>query len=298
MDRFLEVTRAASSRAELHESFVVLVQQVTGSPRVEFRPVGGPRRVRLCGSPRDIIRAKSNLEWPLFYRGEPVGMLSIAVGPGCRLSRSMEDCLRSLCSLAAMADRVLAREYESRFSNLAQGRAVTHPRAILLPFLRQLVLLARRRREPLTIMAIGLDASVLHDRPADAHEMTERVANAVIGAIRESDLLVRDDDRTLVTVLPNSSAGNAPWIAESIVRAVAESQPEPAEGTPTASVSVGGSTYPDDARDAGLLLDIAFDALRRAMQTGPGRVVVANQEARPPQVIWPNGFGPASVRAS
>src|SRR5690606_18479677 len=96
------------------------------------------------------------------------------------------------------------------------------------------------------------------------------------------DLVVQDDDRTLIAVLPNASAANAPLVAESVILAVAELT----ERLGSSGVLVGVSSFPDSSREADVLLGVALEALRHAREAGLGRIVVADQD----------GFSPREVR--
>lgn len=261
----------AATREEIHDALLAEVQERTGAERVLIQPRSGPRRIRTTANADGRDDEGDGLTLPVQFRGERFGALAIP-GPRARkLPGGTVEQLTLFCELAAAAERALIGERSLRCSDPV-GSGQIHPPGLLLPFLRQIVLLARRRREPVSVLAIGA-----------VHEAVDPLVGVVLDVIRESDLVVREGDRTLIAVLPNASAVHAPQIAEAILLAVAED-----EG-PAASLadrlSIGVAVFPDAVRDGVGLLDLALGSLREAHRLGR-RIEVATPAAAMPTVVW------------
>jgi GGDEF domain-containing protein len=220
---------------------------------------------------------------PIRYRGELVGTL--LVFPRRRtLPTALVTSLESLCAIAAIGDRLLGREPMLRVADPSLPESRLRSRALLLPILRQLILLARRRREPISILAIGLDRPRSATDTIVAVEHLEAIDPAIaatLGTLRESDLVVHQDPRTLIAVLPNASLANAPIIAEAIIRAVTEAMgPDPVPG-----LAVGIASLSAEVREADVLLDLALEALRRARLNAESPIIVADQGSFTPHLL-------------
>ncbi|RUL88478.1 nucleotidyl cyclase domain-containing protein [Tautonia sociabilis] len=283
LSRFLSRVGSASRREEVHELFLRTAMELTGARRVELRPVGGARRILVTPS-GGAFAPGEGFTMPVRYRGEELGSLTVWTRTGRRPRPSQVESLESLCAIAAIVDRLLGREPMLKLSAPPSPSADGRPRAMLLPFLRQLILLSRRRREPLTVFALGLDRPIgtpgeILSRAVDG--ASDPVLGAILDSIRESDLVVQDDPRTLIVVLPNASAVNAPLIAESVLRAADEA----AENDCREGPCIGVSCFPDDSREADVLIDVALEALRRARLSAEFRVVIANRSGSFPRIV-------------
>ncbi|WP_152050190.1 diguanylate cyclase [Tautonia marina] len=283
LPRFLEAVGASTQRDEVHTLLLRSAQALTGAPRVEIRPVGGPNRVLQS---RSLFgqASESPLQFPIRYRSDLLGTLLVSPFQGRRIPSSVRTDLESLCAIAAIGDRLLGRERHLRLSIPADPGLVLHPNIFLLPHLRQLVLLARRRREPLGVLAIGLPDQL--DESGSASQSipdtaSDRILHAVMGTLRESDLVVQHDERTLIAVLPNASTDNTTVIAETVARSILEVT----DWDEFTRVAIGAACSPDDAREADVLLDVVMDALRRAREEGLGQIVIADRDAFIPRVV-------------
>ncbi|QDV33651.1 nucleotidyl cyclase domain-containing protein [Tautonia plasticadhaerens] len=281
LSAMLDGVGRSTRREEIHDLLLRAARALTGSNRVEVRPVGGPNRVlvsRSSPAPGEPVRL------PVRFRGEPLGTLLVSPRGRRPIPPATVSQLESLCAIAALADRLLGREPLLRLADPSLPESRLKPRALLLPILRQLILLARRRREPLTVLAIGLDrpASMAEAiLPAGGAGSVDPSISLVLGTLRESDLVVMDDPRTLIAVLPNASNLNAPMIAESILLAAAGAT----DDEPTAPLAVGVAGLSDRVREADVLLDLAQEALRRARLRPGGGILVADQDSFTPGVL-------------
>jgi GGDEF domain-containing protein len=284
LSSFLASVGNATRREEIHDLLLRASRALTSAPRVEVRPLGGPTRVMVS---RSSPTPGAEVRLPIRYRGELVGTL-LVFPRGRTLPSATLTSLESLCSIAAIGDRLIGREPMLRVADPSLPESRLRSRALLLPILRQLILLARRRREPISILAIGLD------RPQPAIETIVSVEHleaidpaiaATLGTLRESDLIVHQDSRTLVAVLPNASIRNASIIAEAIIRAVTEAMdPEPAPG-----LAIGVVGLSDELREADVLLDVAVEALRRARLNAESPIIVADQGSFTPHLLPEGG---------
>lgn len=283
LPRFLDAVGASTRRDEVHLLLLQSAQELTGAPRVEIRPVGGPNRVLQS---RSLFgqASESPIQLPIRYRSDLLGTLLISPYQGRRIPASMRADLETLCAIAAIGDRLLGRERHLRLSLPAAASPGLKPNALLVPYLRQLLLLARRRREPLGVLAIGLpdlidestaSSELISDGPSD------RIITTVMGTLRESDLVVQHDDRTLIAVLPNASSENTALIAETVARSILEIT----GWDESSQVAIGASCTPDDAREADVLLDVAMEALRCAREAGLGQIVISDRDAFLPRFI-------------
>lgn len=283
LPRFLEAVGASTQRDEVHTLLLRSAQELTGAPRVEVRPVGGPNRVLQS---RSLFgqASEASFQFPIRYRSDLLGTLLVSPYQGRRIPTSVQTDLETLCAIAAIGDRLLGRERHLRLSLPANPGSVLNPNPFLVPHLRQLVLLARRRREPLGVLAIGLPGQLDKSGAASVSipdSASDRIPHAVMGTLRESDLVVHHDERTLIAVLPNASTENTNVIAETVARSILEVT----DWDDFTRVAIGAACSPDDAREADVLLDVAMDALRRAREEGLGQIVIADRDAFFPRVV-------------
>jgi GGDEF domain-containing protein len=283
LPRFLDAVGASTRRDEVHNLLLQSAQELTGAPRVEIRPVGGPNRV-LQSRSRFGQASETPLQLPIRYRSDLLGTLLVSPFQGRRIPSSVQAELETLCAISAIGDRLLGRERNLRISLPAETGTVLKPNAFLLPHLRQLVLLARRRREPLGVLAIGLPTPIEssgNTSVAISDGASDRITHAVLGTLRESDLVAQHDERTLIAVLPNASPSNTALIAETVARSILEVT----DWDEFARVAIGAACSPEDAREADVLLDVAMEALRRAREEGLGQIVVADRDAFLPRTV-------------
>jgi len=278
LDRFISETNAVTDRAELHALIVQRVLEWTGAARIELNPRGAPRRVGLAAG--EAVAGSPDIVLPIRHNGEEVGILSVqfARPTDRKLDDLDRDHLKSLLAIAALHDRLLSLQRELRLSTaIGQSEGVL-ARPILMPFLRQSTRLAHRRREMLTVLAIGLDREsgvfkILGD--GQLAGLIKVAGKAVRGRLRESDLVVQYEHGILVALLPNTSSKDVPVVAEAILGAVAADEDSSAYPVET-TVSIGAATFPDDAKEPDLLLDIALESLRKARAAGRGHVSIAD----------------------
>ncbi len=140
---------------------------------------------------------------------------------------------------------------------------------------------AKRHREPVSLLCLGIDRlaairDLLGHEVADG--LVEEVARKVSSLVRSSDIVARLDDNRIVVLLMRARSLSASSIARIICRAMTEVTRTVPE-LPSATVSIGVTEFPTNARNAISLLDACDDALAQAQSQGQSQVVLA--QARP-----------------
>jgi diguanylate cyclase (GGDEF)-like protein len=103
-----------------------------------------------------------------------------------------------------------------------------------------------------------------------------QIAQLVRGKIRSADVVARYGGEEFVIVLPETAKDNAVRAAERLHRAIRTNKIKTREfGDLVITVSIGVSTYPDDAIDAHGLVRAADKALYEAKGNGKDRIEVA-----------------------
>jgi diguanylate cyclase (GGDEF)-like protein len=98
----------------------------------------------------------------------------------------------------------------------------------------------------------------------------KRVGQILSEALRKVDTVARWGGEEFVLVLPRADRAYAADLGERLCAAVRGTR---FEGLPGVTISMGIATYPDDARDLGVLVDCADAALFAAKKRGRDRVV-------------------------
>ena len=147
--------------------------------------------------------------------------------------------------------------------------------------------LPRSRREALSLSLLFLDLDHFkqyNDRwgHPEGDAALRRVANALVGSIRTSDLAFRSGGEELTVMLHGCGKPQAIEVAEKIRRAVAASAPGTASGQKI-TVSIGISTFPEDGVAATELVERGDAALYAAKAQGRDRVAAASAAPTPAQ---------------
>lgn len=298
--------REARGVAELHQALARLACQAFGAGRAEVidpAAPNGPARLACWpaeGRPvatdstasRETIltcRAEAppppatepdgaTLRLPIRAGGADRGVLVLHADGHRRWSSRSIRRLTTLTTLAAAADQALWAR------GLATERTARDPvtglpdEAFLATYLEKAMAQARRRHEPLSVLAIAPDrlAAVRESYgPRISDAALQRVARAVVATLRGGDLVARVSADRLVAVLPMAQMADALAVAEAVRRAIGEAGMAGATHVPlTATIGVAG--FPSDAEEPEDLLAAAVAALGHARSQGRNRV------ARPP----------------
>ena len=276
IDEFSDFIAEAYEPGTVDQALVNSAWRIAGPDARDVRVVRGERAPN--PSIGDTAKTAHFVEFPLRFGGQVAGALQIVFDEPYQFSTERHRQLTTLAVLAA------AVPHQSPSLTPVVKKHPTHdlttglPNSMFLsPFLRYAFALSDRRREPLSLLYIGVDRLTairdLHGAEiADAS--LDRVGQATIGTLRTSDLLARLDDGRLVAVLPGASADSARAVAESIRAAVATLNPL-STTLPTLAVSIGVASYPESAGDPIALRSAAAAALTVARSKGSDQVMIA-----------------------
>lgn len=147
---------------------------------------------------------------------------------------------------------------------------------------------ARRQQEKLSFAMIDID-HFKHYNDKNGHplgdEALRAVAKAIVGAVRDIDLVFRYGGEEMSVILPATDKDGARVAAERIRKAVEQQSFVGAEEQPLGklTVSIGLATYPYDSISKEGLINTADSALYRAKSKGRNRVEVYGDD-----LIWDN----------
>lgn len=251
LDDFAKRLARASTTAEVRTALADAARKL-GGRRV-------PEALRTPAGPSVVL--------PLRFGGRDLGSLTLVIDPA-RWSERQRLRLETLAALAAAAEIALGST--RRPGSALRPESVRDPAtglpsaAFLETHLTQALALAKRRKEPLVLMAVELGGlALLRDRdgPEFAGMALNLAARALAGTLRASDLVVRLDGDRLAAVLPGAGKLDAVRLGEVVRRAVAEAGV--ASSVPTElTASVGIAAYPDDAHTPLALRAACEEALR------------------------------------
>ena len=285
IDIFADIVAGSEKSARIDEALITLARRIAGpAVREVVLDREGPAR-HLRGPAREgMSRA---VDFPLRYRGRDLGSLGVVLDAPHQLSPELRRRLTTLAMFAALAELADEAPRAKETSALPAPQPAANPTfdnaiglpnaAFLSPFLSHTIALSDRRREPVSLLSIGVDRidaiRKLHG-PEFANEAIRKVGRIIAGTLRTSDLVACLDDGCLVAVLPGASVADALMVAESVRSAVDETGIA-SISLPLLTVSIGAATYPIHAADFTALRAAAVDALAIARSKGRNRVVAA-----------------------
>jgi len=303
---FAELVRGEPTASVLRSSLVLTAARITRASQVELEldpEVGGrsqvvarwpepehppatvehdPSMARRSwrGNPESTLRTirgvAATLGIPVRIDGRIRGVLRLWRTDGRTWPHRTVRLLTTLTVLAASAERT----GPGRFDLGSTRDTVSGARnaAFLSAFLTHALALAHRRNEPISLLCIGTDNSTHESKgkvcPEVADAWLHRIARAMIGTLRTSDVVARLDDGRFMAVLPASGISDALVVAESVRRAVGEAGLASGVLVPP-TVSIGVAGFPDHASEPGTLIASASEALARARAQGTNRVGLA-----------------------
>jgi len=289
LDEFADLVAEVTESRAVDEALIPLARQLAGPRVLEVTVVrcDANRFWTVADPSEEEQQAKSHVvAFQLRFGGRMSGMLRVVLDGPHRLSIERHRRLTTLAVLAAGAiarDPAASRE-DSRLPTPDSKPHPTHdletglPNAVFLAsFLSYALALSERRREPLSLLYIGVDrlGAIRDVHGAEfADEALRKVGRTISGTLRTSDLLARLPDGRLVAVLPGASVNDALMVAEAVRAAVA------ATGCLSITVSdltasIGVASYPENAGDPIALQSVAAAALADARSKGRDHVVIA-----------------------
>ena len=148
---------------------------------------------------------------------------------------------------------------------------------------------ARRTGEPIALAMIDIDRFKLYNdhygHPA-GDDCLQRVAAALTGNLRETDLVARYGGEEFAIVMPRTGTAEAARVAERLrASIVALAEPHILADTKIVTVSIGvAALVPERGSTAEALLELADVELYRAKHDGRNRIRVAGVPMRAPRL--------------
>lgn len=219
----------------------------------------------------------SEIALPLKLRDQVIGVMNVEDE---RLNAFGEDDLRLLSTLASQIAVAIenARLYEEQ-----EKQAITDEKTGLFNYrhfqrvLRDELRRAKRYRHPLSLLMLDVD-HFKHYNDRWGHprgdEVLKLLAQIMRENVRDVDVVVRFGGEEFMVVLPETGKSEAERMGERIRKAVRENDfpggGEQPEGRLT--VSIGVSTFPEDAQEAEAVVDRVDQAMYRAKSKGRDNV--------------------------
>jgi diguanylate cyclase (GGDEF)-like protein len=175
------------------------------------------------------------------------------------LARSIDQMRQAV---SEREDRIMRLAYHDALTGLAN-----RPR--LMDRLEQLIAVARRTQQPVSVLLMDLDRfKYVNDALGHQHGdvVLQEVARRLTSLLRDSDTVARLGGDEFAVLLPQTSSSAAEAVAAKVTAAL--DQPIEIEGQNVdVGASVGIATYPEHGADAATLLrdaDVAMYAAKRA----------------------------------
>ena len=282
----LVVTTARLARASRVE--LELEDESGGRPRLvaswpEPQPpttidAHAPMRGRIiAATPRRGSRGLgASLGLPIRIDGRIRGVLRLWRSDGKSWPHHTVRVLTTMTVLAASVERSAF----ARFDGGGTRDTISGARnaAFLNAYLTHALALSRRRGEPISLLCIGTDEAMPDSKSKSCPEVAgawlHRIARAMVGTLRTSDVVARLEDGRFMAVLPGAKVTDALIVAEAVRRAVGEAGLASGILVPP-TVSIGVAGFPDHASEPGSLIAAAGEALARARSQGTNRVALA-----------------------
>ena len=208
-------------------------------------------------------RGPETLAVPLRFGGRCVGTLRLSDGRPGRWNVRLAERLAGLATLAAAAELALNAPSRSPGGPEPQPGGSSrdpatglHASVFLDGYLPPALALAKRRREPLSLLIIapeGIDRVRAHDGPEFGDAALRIVARAVTRTLRASDVVARLDGDRIAAALAGASRADLPRVCGLLSRAIGEAGI--ASAVPfDLVVRFAAATFPDDATNPADLL--------------------------------------------
>ncbi len=240
-------------------------------------PPRGPIASGVLARARRGGMGPSTLDLAIRIGDTPFGTLRLTAPGRGRWPARVVRRLNTLCAIAGSAERGLGRPTPAPPGPPADPDQGPAGSTILGAFLSFALAQARRRREPLSIIEAAVDRlAALRELLGDeiAESAVDRIARAIRGTVRTSDVVVRLEDGRVAVLLPNASVENALRVAEAVRAAIARAGAA-STTMPALTASIGVAAYPDHAQDLVSLRAACSTALTRAQQHGHDRIAEA-----------------------
>ncbi len=208
------------------------------------------------------------------------------------VNRTLEDRIAARTSELASINQALTAEIRQRtaaeevIKHLANHDTLTGlaNRRLTEELFESAEAMARRRGHRMALLFLDLDGfKPINDEfgHGTGDEMLRKVAERLLGTVRESDHVARFGGDEFIVLLPDiSSPDDATVVADKILRAVGEPFVIQGVRRSLGGASIGIAIYPHDGRDFATLVRCADGAMYQAKAAGKNRWVRCQREAR------------------
>ncbi|MBI2945939.1 MAG: GGDEF domain-containing protein [Candidatus Wallbacteria bacterium] len=222
---------------------------------------------------------------PLVHNREILGVIDIEeFAEGRKEKESLRDDVDALEFVASLTAMVIKNgrmfeEAKERANTDGLTRLFTH--RYFQDTLDTELKRAGRYEDPISLMITDID----HFKKFNdtyGHQIGDLVLRETAGVFkelrRENDVVARYGGEEFAVVMPHTPKDAAQQVAEQLRKAVAERTYQSEKGDLKVTISIGVSTFPDDAREKNVLIKRADAALYRAKEGGRNRVCAASAE--------------------
>ncbi|HEV3122471.1 MAG TPA: GGDEF domain-containing protein [Isosphaeraceae bacterium] len=291
LHEFADFLAHADDPAAIQVALVRLAQRLSRSARVVLLRVETPGRTAepVAVWPIPVANARPmraetlgvTLRLGVELHGHRWGELQFAGGRSRWPARLVRR-LTTLATIAAAAERAARARRPAGLPTPFDAATGLYNEPFLKALLEHAVRQARRRKEPLTLLCLGIapaDTSGERPRPRLTDSVMQVLARAVVASLRLSDVLARLDAGHLAAILPGTAPGHHRTIASVLRRAIAEAAHATANPGPL-EISLGFACYPADGETAESLLAAASLSLERT-RTEPALAALASSRSEP-----------------
>lgn len=228
---------------------------------------------------KDGTKKGSFLVIPLLLReNNPVGVLSLYRKKPNSFTENEISLLEKIATeIAKVIDKTLLFRQTKELSITDELTGLYNRRHFNERFERE-VQRSNRYKRPVTVLMIDIDY-FKNFNDINGHlmgdEILKRVAHTLESNIRKSDFLARYGGEEFVVILPEIDKMHAVVVAEKLRSTIEKKRFPKQENQPNKNltISLGIATFPEDSKEAKVLIDFADRALYKAKAAGRNRIM-------------------------
>jgi diguanylate cyclase (GGDEF)-like protein len=193
-----------------------------------------------------------------------------------------------VCSLSLKTARDLQQMYILEQETITDPLMGIYNRRYLEKRLTEESLRASRYEQPFSIFLLDIDRfKTINDTYGHplGDIVLKKLAKAIVGSVREVDVVIRYGGEEILVILPNTTMEHAVDLAERLRLNIAETQmiePDHYKGRPaihiTVSIGVSGYKFADGWDNSSRVVERADKALYKAKERGRNRVVSSEDD--------------------
>ncbi|MDH3973530.1 MAG: sensor domain-containing diguanylate cyclase [Deltaproteobacteria bacterium] len=225
---------------------------------------------------------KSLLATPLIAERKTIGILYVDDFEEREFTPKDESIIALLATQAAAAIEKLQLLEKTRKLAITDELTTLHNHRHFVHLLTEELKRAKRYSRPLSVMLIDID-HFKHYNDTNGHiegnDVLKDVAAAMLQSIRDIDILARYGGEEFAVILPEADKAETGKCAERVRKAIEGKKFANQEKQPLGNltVSIGYSTYPEDAKMQRSLLNRADIALYKAKEEGRNKAIAFRQ---------------------